>query len=121
MKKDTYREAHTETDTLDPLTRHGRLRALSGYIGAKGGWGYPAFRHTKLQILEGRPPDNASQGPFSTLRWPIFFLPTSIFQIPVSILRSPIPKLEKRSPEVPPGSILEDFGHHFGSKFRLIS
>ena len=35
-------KTHTGLDTLDPLTRLGRLRARSGYIGAKGGPGHPA-------------------------------------------------------------------------------
>ena len=41
---------------LDPLTRLGRLRARSGYIGAKDGSGYPAFGHTKLRVVGGSPP-----------------------------------------------------------------
>ena len=47
-----------------------------------------------------------------------FWIPTSIFQIPVSILWFPIPKPEKLSPKVSPGSILEHFGHKFGSYFQ---
>ena len=66
MKKDTYREAHTETDTLDPLTRHGRLRALSGYIGAKE---LPRVSgETKLRVLRAISPDTGFRIPFSTFR-----------------------------------------------------
>ena len=45
------------------LTRLGRLRARSGYIGAKGGWGYPAFGHTKLRVVGGPPPEPSPWGP----------------------------------------------------------
>ena len=58
-RRGIQRGACRETN-LDPLTRLGRLRARSGYIGADGGSGYPPFRHTKLRVVGGTSPGTAS-------------------------------------------------------------
>ena len=70
------------------------------------------------RILGGRPPDNASQSPFST-----FWCPFSGFWRPFSRFQTPFFGFQSQSwkswvPRCPPGSTLEYFGHQFGASFR---
>ena len=65
-------------------TRLGRLRARSGYIGPKGPFGYPGFRHTKLRILAGLTADTGLRTQFFNCRAPF-----SSFQSLFSAFRSP--------------------------------
>ena len=79
VQRGTCRETN-----LEHLTRLGRLRARSGYIGATFFPGYPVKCLTELKSGGGASPDTSFRATIFEFTTSIFQLPTSTFQLPGS-------------------------------------